>query len=130
MTQKTKARIDPVCGMKVSPVNEADRFEHDGTEYLFCSTSCAEKFRADPTRYLHEHGEGTHHSDHSCCDHEARGDSAARPDGPKDAIYTCPMHPEVRQVGSPSASSGAPGPVGQSSSTRPPRCWTAGAHRP
>lgn len=99
MTQKTESRIDPVCGMKVSPGNAADRFEHDGAEYLFCSTSCAEKFRADPDRYLEKQDEGAHHSDHSCSNDEAKADSAARREGPKDAIYTCPMHPEVRQVG-------------------------------
>lgn len=99
MTQETESRIDPVCGMTVKPGSEADRVEHDGAEYLFCSASCAEKFRADPALYLEKQDEGAHHSDHSCCDHEAKSDSAARPDGPKDAIYTCPMHPEVRQVG-------------------------------
>ncbi|MBX3323906.1 MAG: YHS domain-containing protein [Phycisphaeraceae bacterium] len=85
--------------MKVSPGNAADRFEHDGTEHLFCSTSCAEKFRADPARYLENQDEGADHGDHSCSDHEAKADSAARREGSKDAIYTCPMHPEVRQVG-------------------------------
>lgn len=99
MTQETRARIDPVCGMSVSPGNAAERFEHDGTEYFFCSTGCAEKFRADPARYPEKQDEGAHHSDHPCCDHEAKADSAAKREGPKDAIYTCPMHPEVRQVG-------------------------------
>jgi len=96
---ETESRIDPVCGMTVKPGSAADRFEHDGTEYLFCSTSCAEKFRADPARYLEKHDEGAHQSDPSRGDHEAKTDSAARREGPKDAIYTCPMHPEVRQVG-------------------------------
>ncbi len=99
MIRSIDSRIDPVCGMTVAPGDEAARFEHDGTEYLFCSTSCAEKFRADPPRYLEKQDEGAHHSDHSCCDHEAKADSAARREGPTDAIYTCPMHPEVRQVG-------------------------------
>jgi Cu+-exporting ATPase len=85
--------------MSVSPGNAAERFEHDGTEYFFCSTGCAEKFRADPARYPEKQDEGAHHSDHPCCDHEAKADSAAKREGPKDAIYTCPMHPEVRQVG-------------------------------
>lgn len=99
MTQMTESRIDPVCGMKVSPGNAAEHFEHDGTEYFFCSTSCAEKFRADAAHYLEKKDKGTHQGDHTCCDHEAKTDSAARSDGPKDALYTCPMHPEVRQVG-------------------------------
>lgn len=90
---------DPVCGMAVAPGSEADRVEHDGTEYLLCSTSCAEKFRVDPTRYLHEQDDGARHSNHSCCKHQAKAGSGARHEGPKGAIYTCPMHPEVRRVG-------------------------------
>lgn len=92
-------RKDPVCGMSVRPGSEADRIEHDGAEYLFCSESCAKKFRADPTHYLHGQSEGDHDGDHSCCGHKSKSDSAARREGPRDAIYTCPMHPEVRHVG-------------------------------
>ena len=99
MVRSIDSRIDPVCGMTVAPGDEAARIEHDGAEYLFCSTSCAEKFRADAAHYLEKQDEGAHQRDHTCCDHKAKTDSAARSDGPKDAIYTCPMHPEVRQVG-------------------------------
>lgn len=70
---------DPVCGMEVSPDNAAARVEHEGHEHLFCSTGCADKFRADPDTYL--------------------SGGAPKREGPKDAIYTCPMHPDVRQVG-------------------------------
>ena len=65
---------DPVCGMKVSPTT-AHRETHGGHEYLFCSARCAEKFRADPERYLRP---------------EPAPDAA-----PPGAIYTCPMHPEI-----------------------------------
>jgi Cu+-exporting ATPase len=65
--------------MEVTPDDAAARIEHDGKEHLFCSTGCAEKFRADPDKFL--------------------GDSIPKTDIAKDAIYTCPMHPEVRQVG-------------------------------
>jgi Cu+-exporting ATPase len=44
---------DPVCGMTVSPDTEL-RHRHAGTEYLFCSNGCREKFAADPGRYLHK----------------------------------------------------------------------------
>ncbi|UYV11903.1 MAG: heavy metal translocating P-type ATPase [Phycisphaera sp.] len=70
---------DPVCGMEVTPDNAAARVEHNGQEHLFCSTGCADKFRADPDKYL--------------------GGQALKCEGAEDAIYTCPMHPEVRQVG-------------------------------
>ena len=91
--------VDPVCGMTVTRGSEAECFEHDGTEYLFCSSHCADKFRSDPARYVHTaahdeadqcHAHGVHHAAHPTLIPAA---------GPKDAIYTCPMHPEVRQVG-------------------------------
>ncbi len=86
--------IDPVCGMKVTPGREAASITHDGTIILFCSTHCAAKFRADPARYAN----GPADSAASCCSHHSARPTppdAARPD----AIYTCPMHPEVRQIG-------------------------------
>lgn len=91
--------IDPVCGMTVTPGDEAARIEHDGREYFFCSKNCADKFRADPSRYLKEPRERASGSEHSSHDHHTSDHSGATRNGPKDTIYTCPMHPEVRQVG-------------------------------
>jgi Cu+-exporting ATPase len=71
--------IDPVCGMTVDPRTATNRFDFEGTTYYFCSARCREKFRAHPMSYL-----GNRPSD------------APVPEG---AVYTCPMHPEVRQVG-------------------------------
>ncbi len=73
---------DPVCGMTVDPATSKHRAEHGGQTFHFCSAGCRAKFVADPGRYL----DGT--------------DSARRavPVAPG-AIYTCPMHPQVRQVG-------------------------------
>ncbi len=98
MTQQADPQIDPVCGMSVTPGHEAERIEHEGTEHLFCSTSCATKFRTDPTRYVRQPPTEAAHADHSCCSPHPTA-TRRRPDGPRDAIYTCPMHPEVRQVG-------------------------------
>jgi Cu+-exporting ATPase len=69
---------DPVCGMKVSP-ETARSFPFEGTVYYFCSQSCEAKFRADPKKYA----------------------AKLEPTPPKKegAIYTCPMHPEIRQQG-------------------------------
>jgi len=73
---------DPVCGMDVTPGDAAGgRAEHAGTTYWFCNPGCRERFIADPARYL-----------------EPPAVSAARP-GDDTRTYTCPMHPEVRQVG-------------------------------
>jgi Cu+-exporting ATPase len=70
---------DPVCGMAVDPDTATHRAEHDGHAYYFCAARCREKFVADPAAYLGEH--------------------KAAPPAPAGAIYTCPMHPEVQQVG-------------------------------
>lgn len=89
---------DPVCGMDVSEKSAAAQERHGGEDYFFCSASCAAKFRADPGQYTgaksahagNEHLGGSHA-------HSERRAPAAN--GPSDAIYTCPMHPEIRQIG-------------------------------
>ncbi len=73
--------LDPVCGMTVNPDTSKHRFDHDGTVYHFCSAGCRSKFAADPAKYL---------------DKRATKPPADVPEG---TIYTCPMHPEIRQVG-------------------------------
>ena len=75
---------DPVCGMKVKP-GGAHSAEHGGTTYWFCRAGCREKFEADPEKYLRPSSTGTGMGTGT-----GTGDSR---------IYTCPMHPEIRQVG-------------------------------
>ncbi len=69
---------DPVCGMSVDPGTAKHSAEHQGQTYYFCCAGCKTKFVADPQKYL-------------------------KPREPEPviegAIYTCPMHPEIRQVG-------------------------------
>lgn len=83
--------IDPVCGMTVA-VDSPHATTHMGKHYAFCSSGCRAKFLADPARYLDsattDQGRG-HHTP------KAPADSDAAPG----AIYTCPMHPQVRQTG-------------------------------
>src|SRR5689334_20075404 len=43
---------DPVCGMSVNPETSKHRREHSGKPYYFCCGGCAEKFQADPEKYL------------------------------------------------------------------------------
>ena len=71
--------LDPVCGMTVDPSTARFHADHDGTTYHFCSAGCEGKFRAEPARYLH-----------------ATAPPATAP-GPAGTLYTCPMHPEIRQ---------------------------------
>jgi P-type Cu+ transporter len=73
---------DPVCGMQVDVARTAHHATHEGNEFHFCSARCKEKFTADPARYL-QPGE----------------EIAAAPPAPAGTIYTCPMHPQVRQEG-------------------------------
>jgi Cu+-exporting ATPase len=70
--------LDPVCGMTVDPHTAKHTATHHGHPYYFCSAGCKTKFVANPSKYL----------------------------GPREpekvvegAIYTCPMHPEIRQQG-------------------------------
>src|SRR3954447_428267 len=72
---------DPVCGMTVDPGTTPHHHSHRGTSYFFCSGGCRTKCAADPDQYL---------------DTAAREPAAPMPDG---TIFTCPMHPEVRQEG-------------------------------
>ena len=72
--------IDPVCGMAVDPHAAKHRHQHQGRSYYFCSAGCRTKFAADPAKYL------------------AGGERTAEP-VPEGAVYTCPMHPEIRQIG-------------------------------
>ena len=68
--------VDPVCGMKVTAESK-HRHEHEGETYYFCSAGCRAKFAADPAKHL--------------------GPKVEEAPAPAGTIYTCPMHPEVRQ---------------------------------
>src|SRR3954462_3788695 len=76
----TERVFDPVCGMTVDPQTAKHRHDHESHIYYFCSAGCRSKFAADPGKYL---------------DKTSR---TAEP-VPEGTIYTCPMHPEIRQIG-------------------------------
>ncbi len=71
---------DPVCGMEVTPEAAAGSFAFQGRTYYFCAKSCLAKFEADPLKYL-----------------EAKPAEPAA--GETGIEYTCPMHPEIVQIG-------------------------------
>ena len=79
-THAAAAAIDPVCGMTVDPAKSPHRHSHAQQTYHFCSAGCRGKFAADPDKYLH-------------------GTKAEPAADARNTVYTCPMHPEVRQVG-------------------------------
>ena len=74
-------QIDPVCGMKVESATSNHRYEHEGRIFHFCSAGCRTKFAAEPTTYL------------------ARKSKSPTRASSKGLIYTCPMHPQIRQEG-------------------------------
>jgi Cu+-exporting ATPase len=73
---------DPVCGMQVDPATSKHRLDHGGRTFHFCSAGCRTKFAAEPARYLQPQDTGPN-----------------QPPPRKGVIYTCPMHPQIRQEG-------------------------------
>jgi Cu+-exporting ATPase len=70
--------IDPVCGMTVDPHSAKHCADHGGRTYYFCCAGCRAKFVADPQKYL----------------------GGRQPESVSEGtVYTCPMHPEIRQIG-------------------------------
>jgi len=71
---------DPVCGMSVDPHSAEHRSEHGGKTWYFCSSRCQSKFDEDPEHYLSG---------------EQKPEEPVAPG----TMFTCPMHPEIRQQG-------------------------------
>jgi Cu+-exporting ATPase len=74
--------VDPVCGMSVAPETAAGKYDYNGETYYFCSTGCLNKFKQNPQRFLEKKKE--------------EKQAAATSEGVE---YTCPMHPEIVQIG-------------------------------
>ena len=73
---------DPVCGMEVTPEDAAGSCQYQGRQYYFCSETCREQFQANPASFL-----------------APPTRRIAKPSADPAAIYTCPMHPEIRHRG-------------------------------
>ncbi|HJO11866.1 MAG: heavy metal translocating P-type ATPase [Gammaproteobacteria bacterium] len=71
---------DPVCAMVVSSDSE-HAYSYSGQQYYFCCAGCLNKFKQQPEKYLN------------------KTDPPPEPDNAQSAIYTCPMHPEIEQLG-------------------------------
>lgn len=76
-----RTAIDPVCGMSIEMEGAQNVASHQDVTHHFCSSGCKDKFLSDPEMYL----SGTHLD--------------AVEDVPEGTIYTCPLHPEIRQPG-------------------------------
>lgn len=77
----TPTAKDPVCGMQVDPERAAYRSDYQGKTYYFCCAGCKSKFDRNPGQYLQPPR------------------ASAAPAQVSDVEYTCPMDPEVRQIG-------------------------------
>jgi Cu+-exporting ATPase len=129
VTTKEKVERDPVCGMSVDPSKAAAQVEHGGKTYYFCAPGCAKRFQQAPEKYLqpakaqtassglvnlHAHSQSSsaasatkeaEPAEHAVSPVQARGDTEHKPiskgpsAGDKQVRYTCPMHPEIVQIG-------------------------------
>jgi Cu+-exporting ATPase len=105
---------DPVCGMMVSPARAAAQAVYAGKTYFFCCAGCADKFRADPAKYLNMKAFAATGSDGELVQFSRTGATGAAPalavshedmhasgrPAVKSAVanaYVCPMDPEVRE---------------------------------
>src|SRR5271168_1903170 len=107
---------DLVCGMMVDPQKAAAKVVHGGQAYYFCAQRCAQKFEKEPEKFLAAHGaadivtpagadhpaHGMHHGHEEHHEHVVPSadvaSDATSPAG-KSVRYTCPMHPEIVQIG-------------------------------
>src|SRR5712691_9981526 len=101
---------DPVCGMSVDPAKAAGKVQYGGKTYYFCSARCAERFSKEPEKFLAAPGTAgmdKNHAAHTGGTHApapsaapAIKDETAPLEGKgKDVRYTCPMHPQIVQIG-------------------------------
>jgi len=77
---------DPICGMSVDEKTAASAVR-DGVTYYFCAEGCRRRFLGEPAV----------EAAHSCC--SSHRPAAGRAPDRADAVYTCPMHPEIEQIG-------------------------------
>jgi P-type Cu+ transporter len=92
----TPKEKDQVCGMTVKPRKATAKLDHAGKTYYFCSSHCKERFQAEPGKFLAM--PGTAGVEHQLASKTQRAGSAEA--SAKDIRYTCPMHPQIVQIGS------------------------------
>ena len=81
---------DPVCGMQVSAARTPYHALHGGTKYHFCSAKCRERFITNPVRSTDDAPQQVE---------VTAPEAVVQPSGTHATVYTCPMHPQIRQPG-------------------------------
>jgi Cu+-exporting ATPase len=100
---------DPVCGMMVDPVKAAGKVDHEGKTYYFCSARCTERFSKEPQKFLTAPGPAGMEHHRVPLGHAQPAPAPITSSMPesretapvvdKKTRYTCPMHPEIVQIG-------------------------------
>src|SRR5215472_18781361 len=94
---QANAELDPVCLMLVQPEKARGTVSYRGKKYFFCSTSCAERFKAAPERFLARQDKPTtetqRHGENRASDFSPPGTNPVV----SSVAYICPMDPEVRE---------------------------------
>jgi P-type Cu+ transporter len=83
---QTGTLTDPVCGMTMDRSNAQVSVEYQGATYYFCSETCLRQFKSAPHKYMHSPP-------------VPESNATAQAASVKGTLYTCPMHPEIRQEG-------------------------------
>ncbi|MBX3288549.1 MAG: heavy metal translocating P-type ATPase [Acidobacteria bacterium] len=104
VVEEPQPHIDPVCKMLVTPETAAAKYEYAGTVYYFCMPGCKTKFAADPERYLstaetQSHGELEAETRSGADDISGHTNDQRSTINDQSIEYTCPMHPEILQIG-------------------------------
>jgi Cu+-exporting ATPase len=86
---------DPVCGMTVVPEKAAGQAEHEGRTYYFCSKGCVAKFEKEPQKYLAARDDAAQRE----AKQPSRSSTSRAAIDEEKIRYTCPMHPEIVQLG-------------------------------
>jgi Cu+-exporting ATPase len=84
---------DPICKMTVDPAKAAAKIDHAGQSYYFCSNGCAQRFAQSPDKHMAATIDSRKHFSHGSSTKSA---PTAASEGLR---YTCPMHPQIVQVG-------------------------------
>ena len=88
---------DPVCGMNVEPGRAAAKVEHRGKTYYFCAVGCSARFQKDPDQFLA--APRASGSASAAAGHAATKPVASPARQAQGVRYTCPMHPQIEQIG-------------------------------
>jgi len=89
---------DPICGMTVEPPKAAAKIDHDGRSYYFCSAGCARRFAKEPEQFLATPGTAGMAAPRAAHG-PVRTTTLAPATRSKGVRYTCPMHPQIVQIG-------------------------------